>query len=335
MREYSFRLALLVVLMLQLSQGLLAQRSSGIAGSIMTSRGQTPDHAIQVTLQLGGTVVGTAFSDGAGKFSFPRLPAGIYHVLVNDEKYRPVDESAEVDPAISDPTIVRVTLIPKDNTPQETPAAGKNPNMAGAAELKQFPKPALKEFEKGVKADKDRKTDEAIEHYQKAIQLAPDLYMARNNLGSAYLGKSDLAAAREQFEQVIKINPADAAAYFNLGVLSLIAKKYEDAAPWLDQGLSRQPNSALGHYLKGVLCLQMGQSSQAEKELRDALQFDPKAPKTRLALVNLFVQQGRNREAADELRRFLKDHPDGPDSLKAQDMLQRLETQEPSRSQNP
>lgn len=333
-RNSSLRHALLFVVMLQFPHCLLAQRSSGIAGSIMTSRGQTPDHALRITLQLGGTVIATAFSDGAGKFYFSRLPAGVYHVLVDDEMYRPIDESVEVDPAIADPTLARLTLVPKDNTQPESPARGKNPNMAGTAELKRFPKPALKEFEKGVKADKDGKTDEAIDHYQKAIKLAPDLYMARNNLGSDYLGKSNFAAAREQFEQVIKINPTDAAAYFNTGVLSLLAQKYEDAASWFDQGLSRQPNNALGHYLRGVLYTQMGESSQAEKELRAALRLDPKAPKARLALVNLFVEQGRQAEAADELTHFLKDSPNGPDSLKAQELFDKLEAQMPAKSPN-
>jgi len=333
--KVSFRLALLVLLMLLAPHALLAQRSSGIDGSMVTSRGQTPDHAVRITLELGGTVVGTAFSDGSGKFSFPHLPAGIYHVRVDDEKYRPIDESVDVDPAINDPTRVRLNLVPKDNSQTESPAPGRNPNVASAVELKGFPKPALKEFEKGVKADKDGRTDEAIDHYQKAIGLAPDFYMARNNLGSAYLGKSQFAAARDQFEQVTKINPTDAAAYFNMGVLLLLTKKYEDAAPWLDQGLSRQPNSGLGHYLKGVLCTEMGQSSKGEQELRAALQLDPKLPKAHLALVNLFLEQGRQAEAADELRHFLKDFPDGPDSLKAQEVLQKLEAQTPAKSPHP
>ena len=328
------RVVLLLVLVLQASH-CFAQRSSGIAGSIMTLRGETPDHAVRVTLEFGGTVVATAFSDGSGKFSFSRLPAGVYHVLVDDEKYRPIDESIDVDPAINDPTLVRLSLIPKDSTHPESSAPGRNPNMAGVAELKPFPKPALKEFEKGAKADKDGRTDEAIGHYQKAIKLAPDLYMARNNLGSAYLVKSQFVAAREQFEQVIKINPSDASAYFNTGLLFLLTQQYEDAAHSLEQGLSRAPNSALGHYLLGLLCAQTGKASQAEKELRAALQLDPKTWRARLALANLFLQQGRQADAADELRHFLKDSPDAPDSLKAQEVLQNLEAQMAAKTQIP
>lgn len=333
--QYPIRLVIVFVMVLQVSHCLLAQRSRGIVGSMMTSHGQTPDHAVRITLEARGTVIATAFSDRAGKFTFAGLTSGIYHVLVDDENYRPIDESVEVDPAISDPTPVRLSLVPKESAHPESPAPGKNPSMAGSAELKQFPKPALKEFEKGVKAAKDGRTDEAIEHYQKAIQLAPDLYPARNNLGSAYLGQSQFAAAREEFEQVIKINPSDAAAYFNLGYLFLLTEKYEDAAHWLDQGLRKEPNNALGHFLLGVLCAQTGDVSRAEKELRAALQLDPKTPRAHLALVNLYLQQGRTVDAADELRHFLKDFPNHPDGLKAQDVLQKLEAQMAGKTQKP
>jgi tetratricopeptide (TPR) repeat protein len=333
--RFPIRLALVFVMVLQVSHSLLAQRTRGIAGSMMTSRGETPDHAVRVTLEARGSVIGATFSDSAGKFSFAGLSSGFYHTLVNDEKYRPIDESVEVDPAINDPTIVRLILVPKESAHPESPAPGKNPSMAGSAELKQFPKPALKEFEKGVKAAKDGRTDEAIVHYQKAIKLAPDLYLARNNLGTAYLGQSQFAAAREEFEQVIKINPSDAAAYFNLGNLFLMTGKYEDAAHWLDQGLGREPNNALGHFLVGVLCTRTGNVSRAEKELRAALQLDPKTSKAHLALVNLYRQQGRTADAADELRHFLKDFPNDPDGLKAQEVLQKLEAQMAAKTQNP
>jgi Flp pilus assembly protein TadD len=333
--RYPIRVVLLFVLALQASQCLLAERTGSIAGSVMTLRGEVSDHPIRVTLESHGNAIATAFSDNDGKFSFLSLPPGIYRIEVNDEKYRPIDESVDVDPLISAPTFVRLNLVPKDSAGTENPAPGRNPNMAGSAELKQYPKPALKEFEKGVKAGKNGSPDEAIGHYQKAVKLAPDFYVARNNLGSAYLGKSQFAAAQEQFEEVIKLNPSDGAAYFNMGNLFLLTQKYEDAAHSLDQGLSREPDSTAGHFLLGSLLAQTGKASQAEKELRTSLQLDPKTSKAHLVLVNLFLQQRRQTEAVNELKQFLKDTPDDPYSPKVQEVLKKLEAQLAAKAQNP
>ena len=63
---------------------------------------------------------------------------------------------------------------------------GSNPYLIDPADYnRQFPKKTLKEFDKGVEADHQGKTDEAIEHYEKALSFSPNYYPAHNNLGSA------------------------------------------------------------------------------------------------------------------------------------------------------
>ncbi len=74
---------------------------------------------------------------------------------------------------------------------------GSNPYLVDPAEYnRQFPKKTLKEFEKGVEADHQGKTDEAIEHYQKALSYSPNYYPAHNNLGSAYLTPPEFRCSR-------------------------------------------------------------------------------------------------------------------------------------------
>ena len=114
---------------------------------------------------------------------------------------------------------------------------GGNARLAGSNQFtQQIPKRARKEYDKGVRSDRDGKPDEALSHYQKAIELAPDFYEARNNLGSDLLSKSQFPEARQQFEKVVTINPSDAAAYFNLANLSLLTHQYDQSQHWLEQG---------------------------------------------------------------------------------------------------
>jgi tetratricopeptide (TPR) repeat protein len=305
---------------------LSAQRGWSIIGTVQTSHGELPDRRILLALQFRGNTIATAYCDSEGKFFFPDLSANVYHVLVDDENYQRVEEMAQINPMSTGPTFVRIVLVPREAPRSESPAPGSNPNMVNSAEFtSQIARPAIKEFKKGVESDKDGRPDDAIAHYTKAVGLAPDFYAARNNLGTAYLGKSQFAAAQEQFEQVIKTNPSDAAAYFNLGNLFFLTQKYVEAVGSLDQGLSKQPNSPLGHFLLGSVYARTGKSEEAEKELQTSLQLDPKMLKAHLALVNLFLQRDRPADAVYQLKQFLKDGPDDPFAPKAREVLKRLE----------
>ena len=307
---------------------LSAQQGWAIIGTVQTSHGELPDRPIPVTLQFRGNTIATTFTDSEGKFSFSQLLANGYHVLIDDEKYRPVDQQVEINPMITSPTFVRISLTPREPSKADSPVPGSNPNMVNSVEYaKQIPKSALKEFQKGAKSDKDARIDDAIEHYQKAVSLAPEFYAARNNLGSDYLGKSQFRAAQEQFESVIKINPSDAAAYFNLGNLYFLTKKYDDATRWLDEGIAKDPNNSLGHFLLGSVCSRTGKSEVAEKELRTSLAIDPKMTKAHLALVNLYLKQQRSADAVSELKEFLKAAPNDAFAPKAREVLKKLESQ--------
>jgi hypothetical protein len=76
--------------------------------------GELLDRPIQVTLQFRGNTIATTFSDSEGKFSFSELLANSYHVLVDDEKFRSVDQIVEINPMLTSPAMVRINLVPKD-----------------------------------------------------------------------------------------------------------------------------------------------------------------------------------------------------------------------------
>ena len=69
------------------------------------------------------------------------------------------------------------------------------------------------------------RTEEAIEHYLKALKIRPDFEDAHVNLGLALskLGRTDKAI--EHFLKALRINPDSDTAHYNLGLaynLSLI-----------------------------------------------------------------------------------------------------------------
>lgn len=322
------RMAVLGAL-LATAHGAAAQTETGkIIGHLRVERGQEPDHRILITLKTRGLTLQTAYADSNGAFGFYALPNNAYHVEIDDPAFKPVSETAIIDVPHEIFAFVNIVLVARDkDTKREAGGiTGGNPSVVSADKLDdRFPPAATKLFQKGVELERKKKTEEAIAAYRKAVEIAPEFYPARNNLGSALMARGDLAAAEEQFSEAIKLNQNDAAPYFNLGNVQLATGRAPLALQTISAGLSKEPSSALGHFLLGSAYQKQGKNQDAETELRRSLDLNANLSRAHLALVNLYLQAQRNDLAAEELRGFLKGAPDDPLAPKAREVLARLE----------
>jgi tetratricopeptide (TPR) repeat protein len=300
-----------------------------IIGNVRVIRGDFPAHPVLISLEMRGTPVGSMYCDDQGRFGFYALIANEYRISVDDDAYEPVSETTQLNPDVSSTNIVNLMLVPRSNgkkDPLPGRVQGSNRYLTNPAEYsRQFPKKTLKEFDKGVEAEHQGKTDDAIQHYQKALSYSPDFYPAHNNLGSAYLGRQNFEAAEAQYQAVLRLDQNDAQAHFNLANVLLSTQRYQAAEHELNEGLQRQPDSALGHFLQGKVYSRTGRPELAEKSLQTALQLDPLMQQAHLQLVNLYLQQKRTSAAIAELDAYLKAFPDSPSSPKARDLLKRLQ----------
>lgn len=300
-----------------------------IIGSVRVLKGDFPPHPVMVTLEMRGAPIATAYCDDRGSYGFYNLLANQYKVTVNDDEYEPVSMTTDLNPAFSTTNMVQITLIPRA-TAKKDPLPGRvegsNPYLIDPAEYyRQFPKKTLKEFDKGTDADHKGRTDEAIQHYEKALETSPTFYPAHNNLGSIYMARQKYDLAQAEFESALKANQNDVEAYFNLANVFITTQRYPAAERELDDGLQRRPDSAFGHFLQGLLYSRTNRPELAEKILQSALQRDPKMSQAYLQLVNLYLQQRRTPEAIAELESYLKNFPDTPFSPKARETLKRLQ----------
>jgi tetratricopeptide (TPR) repeat protein len=329
MRLIWFRLPAVVALSLAFAASSYAQQSqtATIVGQVKIN-GNLPNARIEVKLESRFVIVGVAYADMQGKFSFPDLPPNLYHVVVNDDDYYPARVDVVISSISAQNAIVSVDLQPKKKETRQTQdpsPTGGNPNMVDTDALgKAFPKAAVKAFEKGVRLNNEGKTDPAIKKFEEALAIAPGFYQARNNLGSLMLAKGDFAGAQAQFEEVIKLQQADAAAYFNLGNVYLLTNRTQDSYQAIQDGLKREPTSAKGQYLLGTLYARTGRMSEAEKQLHSALQLDPTMSHAHLELVNLYLRQQRSDLAVNELNTFIQRFPDDRMAPKAREVLARL-----------
>ena len=317
------------------------QTFGSIIGHLRVTRSGAPPERILVLLQFRGATIDSVYTDSQGIYGFHGLLPNPYYVVINDDHYQPDQREALIPPSSLSPVVfVDFTLVPKapPKNAQEVPAkaSGANQNMTDVREYEaKFPKPAVKEFKKGIKADQAGKKDDAIKHYQKALQIAPEFYEAHNNLGSDYLSKSEFPAARKEFEQAIAENQSDAAGYFNLANVCMLMKNLPEAEKYLQEGIRRQPDSALGQFLLGSLNMKVGKMPEAEHALRQAIQFNPAMVQPRLQLVNLLLQQQKKQAAIEQLHEFVSTFPDNSFSPQARKVLEQLEGPSQAKTPNP
>ena len=309
-----------------------------IIGHLRIARGEAPSVPVLVLLQIHGATMDSVYTDSQGTYGFHNLHPNPYRVVINDDRFQQEEREAVITPTNLMPVVfVDITLTPKPDPNEESKvpnkSSGANRNITDVREYTaKFPKPAVKEFQKGMKADQDGKKEDAIRHYQKAIEIAPDFYEAHNNLGSDYVSQSNFAGARKEFELAIQQNQSDAASYFNLANVCMLMNNAADASKYLEEGLRREPESALGQFLLGSLDFKTGKLPEAERSLRQAIKSDAVMVQPRLQLVNLLLQQGRKDEAVTQLNEFVKTFPDNPFSPQARKLLDKLQT--PSQAQS-
>jgi len=291
----------------------------------------------------------SVYTDDEGKFTFGHLEGNLYHVVINDDDYLPYRESVSRTPITNPISVLRVDLVPRsdpqaatagppslganahmmDNSsrkPENKTGPGGNPNLVSAADYnRKFSPKAVKEFEAGKKADDKGHTDDAIEHYTKALKIDASFYPAHNNLGADYLNRKDFKAAESEFQAAVQQNPTDAFAYFNLANVLLITGRFNEASIPVEQGLQREPNSAFGLFVRGSILQKTNHAPEAEKDLLRSLEIDPNLAMAHLALVNTYLLQKRKTDAVAQLQQFLKVAPGSPLAPKAREVLNRLE----------
>jgi tetratricopeptide (TPR) repeat protein len=122
---------------------------------------------------------------------------------------------------------------------------------------------ALKQTDR---AEKNKRLDEAVTDYQKAIEIkqktmetkktpedAKQMAAYYNNLGEAAGKAGKVDDAVKAYTQAAQVNPEGAAGYYyNIGAVLTNAGKVDDAIAAFDKCIAADPNKADAYYQKGV-----------------------------------------------------------------------------------
>ena len=148
----------------------------------------------------------------------------------------------------------------------------------------------------GVQLEQVGRSKEAIEHFERALELDPTFYLAHYNLGCAMEEQDRVAAAIEHYEAALSINPDLANAHANLGGLLAAEGKTATAIEHFQRALERDPNLAVAHNNLAIALLNVGEVTQAIEHFEKAMRLRPEAS-TAVNLANAYVMAGRAADA--------------------------------------
>lgn len=107
---------------------------------------------------------------------------------------------------------------------------------------------ALKNYCNGQVAFRDKKFDEALELYLKALKSEPQMSLAYNGIGRVHVNKEDYAKAEANYKEAIRCEPQWYYPYLNLGGVYSQTKQYVLAETHFQKAVSLVPNKASIHY---------------------------------------------------------------------------------------
>jgi tetratricopeptide (TPR) repeat protein len=207
-------------------------------------------------------------SNKKGKFSSPSLPAGDYNLTVEKEGYKSYTGELKLSPNIV--RKIKVTLVKEK------------------AEEQEREEEAMAYFKKGIKLSGENKLEEAIQAFQKAVELKEDFFEAFVNLGAFLFQQQKDDEAEKALLKALELRPEEskpkgilADINFEKAKILIQENKLDEALERLKQAYNFRVDHAYVNFLLGYLYHEKGVKEEAIKHFEAFLQLAPNAPQVK------------------------------------------------------
>lgn len=172
------------------------------------------------------------------------------------------------------------------------------------------PQTAKNFCETGDRLKSQGKLNEAIESYEKALEIQPDYAQVHHDLGEVYLLQRRFPEATASAKLALKLQPDFAPAYKTLGNGLQAEGKIEEALRAYSQALEINPEFAEALVNKGTMLSKLGQSNEAIAYYEKAIAIKPEMAAAHWNMGNVLMQQERSDEAVPYWQKALELKPE-------------------------
>lgn len=137
------------------------------------------------------------------------------------------------------------------------------------------------------------RTEEAMQHYIRSVQLDTDNAVALVNLGLLLESMGRVDEAEGAYRRAIEVRPSESLAHLNLGNVHLRRSDFAAAIGHYEEAVRYDRGMALAHFYKAVAHVQLGDLASARRAVRSAAEFAPDDPQVRDLLEQLSEDAGR------------------------------------------
>ena len=116
---------------------------------------------------------------------------------------------------------------------------------------------------------------EAIDAYQKALEMDPRRDNAYFNIGACYEYQHLYPEAIENYTAELTVDPIDEDVPYRVGRVLVKMNRYDEALEWLDHELIEE-DSSLVHYYRARAHEELGNTALAIHAFEETLRLDPK-----------------------------------------------------------
>jgi tetratricopeptide (TPR) repeat protein len=292
-----------------------------IRGRVVLPSGRLIDESLKVTLlTVNGTQAWT-YTENQGWFEFLNLTPGNYEVQIESSgaNYQVVSQAVQV--LRGAPSMVTISLRDSSEAKPKTASSVVSVNELSAA----IPKTARKEFMLASEAVRNHKTDEAITHLRKAIDIYPAFAMARSDLGTQLLAQGKLDEAEEELGEAIKIDGAAFNPRLNLGIVLVEKHDFGKGIEELSRAISLNPESPAAQLYAGIAYAAVAEYDEAEKHLKAAYTIGGTSYSMALFhLGQLYMNKGNRDAALKYFQTYLQVAPDAPNAQQVEKLIAML-----------
>ena len=156
--------------------------------------------------------------------------------------------------------------------------------------------------------------DQAIENFNKVLEINPKDAMAYFNIGTIFSEKKEFDIAIKNYQKCLAINPNHAETFDNIGSALKAQGSLTAAVEQFTQAINLKPNFTQAHYNLGVALQEKGNFSESITSYENACQIKPNYFKAYLGIGNTLKEQGKVGATIDSYKQALKINPDYADA---------------------
>jgi tetratricopeptide (TPR) repeat protein len=168
------------------------------------------------------------------------------------------------------------------------------------------------------------KHDEAAAEYLKALALSSNTERVHTNLAVSYLKLGREQQAVQHLNQALRINPHFAEAHYNLGNILANKNQNDEAVPHYREAIHARADYSDAHANLAVVLERLGRKSEAMTDYERSLELNPLNAEAHNKLAVLLAYDGQLDKAIEHFRQALAIRPDWVEVKKNLELAQEL-----------